>query len=34
MGIVKATEEVKDGKEGRTIFDLSTEFELKYKDGE
>ena len=34
MAIVKATEEGKDGKEGRTIFDLSTEFELKYKDGE
>ena len=27
---VKATEE---GEEGRTIFDLWTEFELKYKDG-
>lgn len=27
---VKATEE---GREGRTIFDLWTEFELRYKDG-
>ena len=30
---VKATEEHKEGREGRTIFDLWTEFELKYKDG-
>ena len=30
---VKVTEEGKDGIEGRTIFDLWTEFELKYKDG-
>lgn len=27
---VKATQE---GREGRTIFDLWTEFELRYKDG-
>jgi hypothetical protein len=30
---VKATEEGKEGREGRTIFDLWTEFELRYKDG-
>jgi len=30
---VKATEEGKDGREGRTIFDLWTEFKLSYKDG-
>jgi hypothetical protein len=30
---VKATEEGTEGKEGRTIFDLWTEFELRYKDG-
>jgi len=30
---VKATEEGKGGKEGRTIFDLGTDFELKYRDG-
>ena len=30
---VKATEEGKGGKEGRTIFDLGPYFELKYRDG-
>jgi len=30
---VKATEEGSEGGEGRTIFDLWTEFVLEYKEG-
>ena len=32
--VVRAAEEGKDGQEGRTIFDLSTEVVLRYKDDE